>query len=379
MATATLMESDSAEERVSPQGTEFSIGEARSIVKDLFTPSATIYWSDFLFSIGLGAFCFTAVENSYRPGRLVDLICQGLGWAAPGRWLLIGLLFVVQCLAFYRAALFTHELVHLREGAVRGFRFVWNLFCGIPFLMPSFLYHTHVHHHLRKQYGTHDDGEYLPLANGPRSAILGYLSQSFVIPVLAVVRFGLLTPLTWISPWVRRKVHQHASSMVIDPHFVRPLPNPKQLRLWRLQEGACLVYIIALGAALGFRLLPWTWLIHAYLTGVFIIMINAVRTLAAHRYAHAGGELTFMQQLLDSLNFPTRPWLNELWAPVGLRFHALHHLFPSLPYHALGRAHRRLMAELPANSPYRRTVARGLWPVLRELWASARASDKVTR
>ena len=88
--------------------------------------------------------------------------------------------------------------------------------------MPSFLYHTHVHHHVRRQYGTPDDGEYLPLATGPRWKIIGYLAHSLVIPAIAVVRFGLLTPLSWISPAFRRFAHRHLSSMVIDPGYVRP-------------------------------------------------------------------------------------------------------------------------------------------------------------
>jgi len=30
------------------------------------------------------------------------------------------------------------------------------------------------------------------------------------------------------------------------------------------------------------------------------------------------------------------------WAPVGLRYHALHHYFPGIPYHNLGFAYQRL-------------------------------------
>jgi fatty acid desaturase len=60
--------------------------------------------------------------------------------------------------------------------------------------------------------------------------------------------------------------------------------------------------------------------------------------------------------------------------PVGLRFHALHHLFPSLPYHNLAAAHARLMAALPADSPYRRTVSSGLWTTIRQLWREAGAT-----
>src|SRR5487761_1224276 len=108
--------------------------------------------------------------------------------------------------------------------------------------------------------------------------------------------------------------------MIMDPAYVRPLPTRKELRVWRLQEAGCFFY-----------------------------------ALAAHRFRHHGEPLTYVDQLLDSVNYPRHALIAELWAPVGLRFHALHHLFPALPYHALAEAHRRLMERLPADSPYRQT------------------------
>ncbi|HVW36766.1 MAG TPA: fatty acid desaturase, partial [Pirellulales bacterium] len=84
-------------------------------------------------------------------------------------------------------------------------------------------------------------------------------------------------------------------------------------------------------------------------------------------------------QLIDSLNYPRRPWISALWGPVGLRFHALHHLFPSMPYHSLPEAHRRLMAQLPANSPYRQTECPSLTAALVDLWKRARASQAAAR
>ena len=52
--------------------------------------------------------------------------------------------------------------------------------------------------------------------------------------------------------------------------------------------------------------------------------------------------------------------LASIWAPVGLRYHALHHLLPSVPYHALGEAHRRLTAQLAPDSVYHRASYNGL-------------------
>jgi fatty acid desaturase len=136
-----------------------------------------------------------------------------------------------------------------------------------------------------------------------------------------------------------------------------------------------LIYGWAAVGLIASGVLPWTILIHAYGTGVTIILLNAIRTLGAHRYRCTGHEVSFLEQLLDSVNYPRNAIFAELWAPVGLRFHATHHLFPSLPYLALGQAHRRLMQELPHDSPYRQTEVAGLWSVLSQLWREARASS----
>src|SRR5262245_31834382 len=60
--------------------------------------------------------------------------------------------------------------------------------------------------------------------------------------------------------------------------------------------------------------------------------------------------------MLDSMTLDSDSWLTMLLNPVGLRYHTTHHLFPSLPYHNIRAAHRRLMQELPADSLYHRTV-----------------------
>ncbi len=354
---------------------EFSLAETRHIVRDLFTPNPWIYWIDFVVSLGFGLAAYRFVR------KMPTLSIQQIA------------LFVISSLLLYRVALFIHEIVHFRSGTFRIFRIVWNLCCGIPFLLPSFTYYTHLDHHRRKHYGTKQDGEYLPLGHQSIWAIWFYLSQSLIIPGLAVIRFMLLTPLTWVFPPVRRWVHQRASSLVMDPSYVRPLPARDVLRVWRLQELGCCLFCWAV-AILLFRglqpgadpdgptpvmsrgVLPIGFLIQAYLTGVAIVLINSIRTLGAHRFSNDGREMTFVDQLLDSVNYPRRPVLSGLWAPVGLRFHALHHLFPSMPYHNLAEGHRRLMAELPADSPYRATEESSLTKALVRLFRLARQSRR---
>ncbi len=359
--------------RVTP---EFSIADTRRIVNDLFQARPAVYWTDFLVSMGIGAACFTVLLRGQLAGRVASWLQIE---SAAFEYSFYAGLFVIMCLAFYRATLFTHELVHLRENAVPGFRRAWNLLCGVPFLMPSFLYQTHVHHHMRKHYATKEDGEYLALSSSVW-AILGYLAQSFVIPIVAVVRFLILTPAKWLHPSIARWVNARASSMVVDPAYVRPLPTDKEMRLWQRQEFTCFAYCLTMTVLLTTGVLPIKWLFLGYSTAVSIITLNAIRTLGAHRYQFdRQHEVTFVEQLLDSVNYPRWPLLSELWAPVGLRYHALHHLFPSMPYHSLPEAHRRLMTQLPADSPYRRTESPGLCASLRQLWRNARSSTSQNR
>ena len=273
-----------------------------------------------------------------------------------------GLCFVVSGLLIYRCTMFIHELVHIRQGTFTPFRVVWNLLAGIPFLVPSFIYYTHVDHHRRKHYGTDADGEYLSLSHSSPWSIFWFVALSPIVPILGVLRFLVLTPLTWVCPPLRRWVHQHASSMIIDPAYIRPLPPRRVIWIIRLQEFLVFLYCATIAASVVMiGKWPFPFLLQAYCTGVFVVTVNALRTLGAHRWTNHDNEpMTFFEQLADTVNYPN-PWsLAPLWGPVGTRFHALHHLFPSLPYHNMQEAHRRLEALLPEDSAYHATEEKSL-------------------
>ncbi|MEO2021413.1 MAG: fatty acid desaturase, partial [Pirellulaceae bacterium] len=194
---------------------------------------------------------------------------------------------------------------------------------------------------------------------------------------LTVFRFLILGPLAWFIPPLRRLAHNRLSSLVIDPTYIRPPPSKARLRSIYLQEFLCFLWccflpIFAIRTFGG--LLPF--LLQAYFTGVVLLFINGLRTLGAHRWLNTGQRMTFVEQLLDSVNYPKHRWISGLWGPVGSRYHALHHLFPTMPYHNLSAAHRALMKQLPEDSPYRRTSARSLTGSLLQLYRRAAANGR---
>jgi len=350
----------------SPSGQpEFSLPQARRLVADLLVPNPVIYWADFLATVLLGHLCFALV-------RLLPRVLDG---AAPA-WIVLTSLavpFLASCFLYYRAVMFIHEVVHLPQHNFRLFRVVWNLLCGIPLLTPSFTYATHLDHHRRRSYGTPEDGEYFALTRlNPWYAVL-YFAQGLLLPPLAAFRFLILTPLTWLSPPLRKWVHQRASSLVVDPMYLRPLPTAYERRVIHLQE--LLVFLWCLGivvAIVGVGQWPYPFLIQGYATGAMVVSINAVRTAVAHRWQSVGRHFSLVEQMLDTVTIDSSGPLAVLFCPVGLRFHALHHIFPTLPYHNAHAAHQRLLAALPADSPYRATIEHSLPAALAKLWSQAR-------
>jgi fatty acid desaturase len=62
--------------------------------------------------------------------------------------------------------------------------------------------------------------------------------------------------------------------------------------------------------------------------------------------------------------------------PVGTRYHALHHLLPSLPYHSLGQLHRALVRELGPDHVYLRKKPKSLSSLVLGLWHTRRTPER---
>jgi len=340
----------------------FPVTEAREAVKDLMTPDPRIYWADFLASvtIGWGAFYLTLTQPLFSPGQFA--------------------LYLITTLALYRAVIFTHELAHLKKGTFKLFRLVWNLTAGFPLLVPSFTYHgVHNDHHTRDVYGTPLDGEYIPFASKQPWHMITYVLLSFILPLFFALRFLVLSPLGWLSKKLTQVIWERTSSLTIDLGYHRPGPDRRDDPTWRMQEIAAFLYGWTGVLLAAFGIIPTAALVLWYAVTTLVFILNSLRTLGAHAYRNPGDRpMTVGEQFLDSVDVPGRDFLNPLWAPVGLRYHATHHLFPKMPYHSLGEAHHRLAASKNIGVDYLKASRKSLPHALKTLWNEAGARTRVS-
>lgn len=338
--------------------------QVRSLVRDLFARRAWIYWLDFGITITLTwtavAVYFTA--EAWSAMQLLAMLLAAIG--------------------LFRAGTFIHEIVHFKHGELVSFKWVWNLLLGFPILSPWVIYRNHVEHHIDQYYGTPRDGEYLPLGAAPPSETLKYLAQIPLLPPLAVIRFGILGPVSHLWPDLREWLLTRASAAITNPYYRKRFPHKLEGELAR-SEWFCFSWLALLaGLTLFGPIEPIHWLM-AWALLALTVGLNWVRNLAAHGYRHDGTPLGKTGQVRDSINITGQTWLTAWLFPVGLRYHGLHHLVPGLPYHQLGRAHQRLIRALPVDHPYHQCNHRNYFGVIGDLlagaWRSRRRRDVISR
>ena len=260
-----------------------------------------------------------------------------------------------------------HEVAHLPAHELRAFKITWNIVVGVVTLAPSTFFTTHHRdHHSGKMYGTPKDPEYIVNVFRPGSAlsILMYAIHVCLFPAFVFLRF-LLAPLTFIHPKIRDFTLRRLSSFTLNWKYERNISRLDR-KTFATVELLCFARAVMIPTAvilglMGIMDVSWTRIPLLYVLAASTLLFNQMRQLADHHFESTGDPMALPDHILDSCNYTGRDFFTWLFFPFAIKFHALHHLFPSLPYHNLESAHQHLTDTLPADSPYHGLSQPGWW------------------
>ncbi len=279
--------------------------------------------------------------------------------------------FFVAVFWLYRVGSLVHEVAHLGGHELTSFKIAWNILVGIPTLTPStFFTGHHRDHHSQRVYGTEQDPEYV-INVCPRGSVVNLMVYFLVVaafPLLVFVRF-LLAPLTFVSPRIREFTLQRMSAFTFNWKYHRPIGKIHRTR-FAILELACCLRAVGIPGAVLLGVTEPSRILQLYLLGAAVVTLNQLRQLADHHFEGDGENLSMSEHILDSCNYVGKDPLTWLLFPFAIQYHALHHMFPSLPYHNLALTHNFLISKLPADSPYRDLTQPGWWSVARNMLRS---------
>lgn len=326
------------------------IHDARVALKDsevdFFKVNPRRFWSDFIVS---ATFAY---------------VSAGIYLAAP-------LFSAAQVIAFpfaifwlYRSGSLIHEVAHLPRNEMRGFKLAWNMVIGVVTLAPSTFFTAHHRdHHSGRMYGTPEDPEYVVnvFRRGSLASIILYGLHIILFPAFVVLRF-LLAPLSFIHPRVRDFTLRRLSSFTLNWNYEKNISRLDR-RMFATVELLCWARVSLMFIAVAIGLTVWPRLPLMYLLGASTLLFNQMRQVADHHFESNGTAMTMDAHILDSCNYTKNDFLTWLFFPFAIKFHALHHMFPSLPYHNLAAAHEYLETNLQNDSPYRSLGQPTWWSV----------------
>lgn len=269
--------------------------------------------------------------------------------------------FPIAAFWLYRANSMVHEVSHLNKSQLNSFKVGWNLLLGVPTLFPSTFFTSHHRdHHTGRHYGTPQDPEYIinVFTPGSIASTLFYVVHLLIYPAFVLLRF-MLAPLTFLTPGLREFTLRRLSSFTLNWKYERHVGRIGWSFFWVEMLCCARAWCIPYGVISGIA--DWTRIPQMYFLAIAILFCNQMRFLADHHFESHGEQMSLHDHVIDSCNYSKNDFFTWLFFPFTIRFHALHHLFPTIPYHNLPAAHQHLTDNLPADSVYHDLDRPGWW------------------
>jgi fatty acid desaturase len=243
-------------------------------------------------------------------------VLVALAW--PSSWVFLAWTVHGCLLVFVFAPL--HECTHRTAFRSRWLNDLVAHACGLVLLLPANYFRAfHLAHHAHTQDPLSDP----ELARAKPSTRASYLRHVSGIPYI-------VERVTTIA--------RHACGKV-DETFVSPACVSRVILEARLVIAFCAV-LLGISWLLG----SWAALVFWLIPLAFGQPMLRLFLLAEHTLCAQGAEVRY-----NTRTTCCHPLLRRLtW---NMSFHLEHHLFPSIPFHALAAAHQRLAGSLPAPAP----------------------------
>ncbi|MFK7766721.1 MAG: fatty acid desaturase [Mariniblastus sp.] len=302
------------------------------------------------------------------------IVCVVVAYTAATLYLSLPFTSVLKYVSFpiavfwlYRASSMVHEVSHLSKKQLGSFKIGWNILLGIPTLFPSTFFSSHHRdHHTGRHYGTSQDPEYIlnVFTPGTIGGLIFFVAYLSVYPVFVLLRF-MLAPISYLHPTWREFTLRRLSSFTLNWKYERNV-NRIDRKVFNIVELTCCLRAWMIPFFMLIGMTEWTRFPQMYLLAISVLFCNQMRFLADHHFESHGEPMSMSDHIVDSCNYSKNGFLTWLFFPFTIRYHALHHLFPTIPYHNLPAAHQHLTDNLAADSLYHTLDRPGWWYTVRE-------------
>ena len=189
---------------------------------------------------------------------------------------------------------------------------------------------------------------------------------SLLLPVFQVIRFGIMPfIIPFLSIEKQSFIFEKMSTLVFDTSYKRKFKNQsKELSEMKFNDLMSALYKVIVLILVINEILPWEFIYYYYFGFVIGSILNMYRAIFNHLYSnYTLRPMDTDSHILDTTTIESSILTNIIFVN-GLNYHALHHLFPEIPYYNLKAAHNKAMKCLNTDHVYRKTVFKNVFDLL---------------